>query len=204
MLPEELEPDLLQNVLINSPSGVAVLAAPRAVSDGELVKPEHVKIVIEMLRDRYSYVVLDMPHDFRETSLAGLDLADGIVTVLAPELASVRAMAGTLEVFDSLGYAREKVTMVLNWVFERRGLARKDIENVLRQSVQMVLPFAPETFVSAINLGAPPVIAAPMSPIGALFEDFAYSLSRVEDQKKKPANPSESWKRVQERLLPKR
>jgi len=204
MSPEELEPDLLQNVLISSPSGVAVLAAPRAVSDGELVKPEHVKKVIEMLRDRYSYVVLDMPHDFRETSLAGLDLADGYVTLLAPELASVRAMAGALEVFDTLGYAREKVTMVLNWVFERRGLARKDIENVLRQTIQMVVPFAPETFVSAINLGAPPVIAAPMSPIGALFEDFAYSLSREEDQKQKPANPSEAWKRVQERMLPKR
>ncbi len=202
--PEELDPELLQNVLINSPSGVSVLAAPRAVSDGELVKPEHVKKVIEIMRDRFSYVVLDLPHDFRETSLAGLDMANAIVTLIAPELASVRAMGGTLEVFDTLGYSRSQVTMVLNWIFERRGLARKDIETVLRQSIQLVLPFAPETFVSAINLGAPPVLAAPTSPIGALFEDFAYSLSREEDQKQKPANPSEAWKRVQERFSAKR
>jgi pilus assembly protein CpaE len=196
---EELEPDLLQNVMINHSSGVHVLAAPRSVADGELVKPEMVKRVLEMLRERFSYVVLDLPHDFRETSLAGMDLADDIVTLLAPELASVRAANGAIEVFNNLGYPRDKVTLVLNWIFERRGLARKDIESVLRQPVKLVLPFSSETFVSAINLGNPPVLSSPTSPIGCLFEDFAFSLSRAEDIKQKPANASEVWKRVIDR-----
>jgi pilus assembly protein CpaE len=196
---DELEPDVLQNVMINHPSGVSVLAAPRLVADGELIKPDLVKRVLEILRERFSYVVLDLPHDFRETSLAGMDMADDLVTLLAPELASVRAANGAIEVFNSLGYGRDKCSLLMNWIFERRGLARKDIENVLRQPIKWMLPFSPDTFVTGINLGNPPVLSAPTSPIGSLFEDFAYSLSQPEDQKRKPANATDSWKRVVER-----
>ena len=172
---------------------------PRSVADGELIKPEMVSKVLELLRTRFSYIVLDLPHDFRETSLAGLDLADDVVTLLAPDLASVRAANGAIEVFTLLGYARDKVTLALNWIFERRGLARKDIENVLRQPIKMVVPFSPEVFVSAINLGNPPVLSGPTSAIGTLFEDFAFSLSRSEDITQKPSNPTDTWKRVSER-----
>jgi pilus assembly protein CpaE len=105
-----------------------------------------------------------------------------------------------LDVFDHLKYDRDKVHLVMNWTFERRGLARKDIENVLKLPVHLVIPFAPETFVTAINLGIPPTISAPESPIGSLFEDFAYNLSSEEDRNQKPAAPSDAWLRVNGRI----
>jgi pilus assembly protein CpaE len=196
---EELDQDVVSNVLINHPSGVSVLAAPRSAADGELVTPDMVKKVIGILKTQFNYIILDLPHDFRETVLAGLDLAEDKVVLLAPELAGVRAMGAALEVFDKLGYARERVIMALNWTFEKRGLARKDIENVLHQSIRLVIPFASEALVSAINLGSPPVYSAPTSPVGALFEDFAFSLSREEELKQQPAEPTDAWLRVQER-----
>ena len=87
----------------------------------------------------------------------------------------------------------------MNWVFERKGLARKDIENVLKHPVKFVLPFIPDTFVSAINLGVPPVIGEPTSAVGALLEDFSYALSKVKDRKNFPENPSEALLRIRER-----
>jgi pilus assembly protein CpaE len=143
--------------------------------------------------------VMDLPRDFSDSTLASLDASTYIVAVMAPELASIRAMAGMLDVFDTLKYPREQIILVLNWTFERRGLARKDIENALKQNINLVIPFAPETFVTAINFGTPPVLAAPTSPIGILFEDFAYLLSTEEHKKIKPQSPTEAWQRVTER-----
>jgi len=196
---EELESDLLQSVLLNHDSGVSVLAAPRTYVEGETVTPAIATRVLELLRGNFPYVVLDLPHDFRETTLAGLDAADEIIVLIAPELASVRAVVGALEVFDELGYGREKIRIVMNWTFERKGLARKDIENVMKHPIQYVVPFVPDGFVSAINLGIPPVLGEPEAPVGALFEDFAFALSKPEDKETPSASPSPAYQRVLER-----
>jgi pilus assembly protein CpaE len=196
----EMEMDLVQNIMLNHNSGVSVLAAPRSPAEGELIKEETVQRALELLRSKYDYVIIDMPHDFGATSLAALDASDEILSVLAPDLASVRATVGALEVFDRLNYGREKIKITMNWIFEKRGLPRKDIESVLKTPIQYILPYVPDVFVSSINLGVPPVIGAPNTPIGALFEDLAYAMSREEDQKRKPALPSEAWTRVTERL----
>lgn len=196
----ELDADLVQKVMMAHPCGVSVLAAPRSYHESETVTPETVKTSIDLLSTRFPYMVLDLPHQLNEVAMVGLESCDMIVAMMAPELASVRSMAGLLEVFDSLKFDRQKLRVVLNWTFEKRGLAKKDIENVLKQPVSLVVPFAPETFVPAINLGVPPVLGIPNSPIAGLFEDFAFSISKEEDQKTTPEQPSESWQRVTARL----
>jgi pilus assembly protein CpaE len=196
---EDIESEMVERVLIPHPSGVSMLAAPRKPDQNEVSDGNKVKAVIGILKKRFPYIVLDLPRDFNDTTLAGLDASTYIVAVMAPELASIRAMSGMLELFDNLQYPRERIILVLNWTFERRGLARKDIENALKQNVSLVIPFAPETFVTAINFGTPPVLTAPTSPIGILFEDFAYLLSSEEHKKQKPVAPSEAWQRVIER-----
>jgi pilus assembly protein CpaE len=175
------------------------LAAPRKPDQSELITGNKVSAVLKVLKKRFHYIVLDMPHDFHESSLAALDVSDDIVAVMAPELASTRALAGMLDIFDTLHYPRERITLVINWIFERRGLARKDIETALKHNAGLVIPFSPETFVTAINFGLPPVLAAPTSPIGTLFEDFAFTCSKEEHKKQRPVVPTTAWQRVAER-----
>ncbi len=107
---------------------------------GEMVTGEMVTQVIKVLKQHFSYIVLDLPHDFRETTLAGLDVSDEILTLFAPDLASIRAMAELLETFKRLNYAESISKLLLNWVFERRGLAKKDIEGVLKRKIDFVDP----------------------------------------------------------------
>ncbi|MCE1252958.1 MAG: response regulator [Anaerolineae bacterium] len=195
----EIDSDLVQNVMMKHASGVSVLAAPRFSVDAELISPPVVEKVLGMLKKKFAYVVMDLPHDFSETTLMGIDQADELMLVLAPELASVRATVGSLETLNQLQFPAENVRLILNWVFEKRGLARKDIEKVVKHPLQLVVPFASETFVSSINLGIPPVINAPTSALGMLFEDMAYAFSREEDIDSIPTNPSPAWLRVNER-----
>jgi pilus assembly protein CpaE len=118
---------------------------------------------------------------------------------MAPDLASVRAMASTLDVFDMLKYPADKIQMVLNNTFERHGLARKDIEATLKHTLGLEIPFAPDEFVRAVNMGAPPVLTAPNSRVGRLLEAYACHLSAQEHRAKPPKSPTPAWKRVARR-----
>lgn len=198
--PQEIDAEMVNNLLLPHASGAYVLAAPRRAEQSELVTADLVKRVLTLLTENYHYIVLDLPHDFRETTLAGLDAAHEILAVLAPELASIQATASTLQVFETLGYRRDTVHLVLNQTIERRGLAKKDIETALKCPIELVIPPAQDIFVQAINVGVPAVIGAVNTPVGALLEDFAFHLSKEEHRKQRPANPTEAWQRVARRL----
>lgn len=196
----DIDAELVEKVCLNHPSGAFVLAAPRRPEHAELITNDKVTRVIETLKEHHHYLVLDLPHDFSATTLAGLDHADEILLLLAPELASVHAAACALDVFDTLQYPRHIIRLVLNWTFERRGLARREIEEALQRPLDVILPFASENFVMAINRGTPPILESPPTPLGALFEDWAYTLSKPEHQKQPPAPPSPMYQRVAARL----
>jgi len=64
----------------------------------------------------------------------------------------------------------------------------------------VIIPFAPDSFVLAINRGIPPILESPPTPLGALFEDLAYALSKPEHQKQPPTQPTPMYQRVAARL----
>ncbi len=196
----EMDADLLEQVSLTHASGAFVLAAPNRPEQAELITGDKVAHVITTLKERYHYLILDLPHDFNATTLAGLDNAEEILLLLAPELASVHAAACALDVFDTLKYPRNIIRLVLNWTFERRGLARKEIEDALQRVIDVIIPFAPDSFVLAINRGIPPILESPPTPLGALFEDLAYALSKPEHQKQPPTQPTPMYQRVAARL----
>lgn len=196
--PEEIDPEALERVVLHHPCGLEVLAAPRRVEEAELITEKHVQRLLELAGSQYRYILLDLPHDFSPTTLAALDLADVVLLLTAPDLASVRSATNALNVFKSLGYPDEKIQLVLNWNFSTSGLARKEIEKVVQKPVSVVIPNLPDSLVMAITLGKP-VVLEKDKPEAALFEDLAYFWSKTEDQKSEPTHPSLAWQRVTER-----
>lgn len=202
--PEEIDLEVLSMTLRDHPSGVHVLSAPRRVEESELINANTVSRVIEVLQQSFDYIILDLSHDFSETSLVGLDAADEILVILSPELASVRSSAMALEVFDTLEYPSNKVRLILNWVFERQGLAKTDIEAGLGREINIIIPHAPDQFIRAINYGSPPVLDEPESPLGTIFEDLAFWVSQAGHRKNRPDDPTEAWKRLARRMRKRR
>jgi len=196
---EEITPDVLNQVMLSHHSGVRILAAPKNAQDAERITPALVNRVIQLLSTQYEYLIFDLPHNFDAISLVGLDFADQIIYILVPELAAISSSSTALKVFSDLDYPESKIFLLLNWIFERRGLAKEDIEKALGEKVDLVLPFVGQELVSAINLGQPPVLKNPEESIGALFEDLAFYFSKKAHRSKKPADPSDAFLRIYSR-----
>jgi pilus assembly protein CpaE len=196
---EDYDAQVLDKVLLSHESGLRILAAPTSSEDAEMITEKSVSHVLTLLKESYDYIVLDLGHDFKGTTLAGLDSADEILLLFPPDVLSVYAAKRALATFEALDYDLDIVTTVLNWTFKRHGVARGDIEKVLGRPVDYVFPFVSEPLVQAINRGEPPVINQSNRPLGALFEDMAFYVSREEDQERTPASPTRAWRRVKKR-----
>lgn len=193
---EEIEPLVVNEVLLQHNSGVRILASAPQPEQNEYLSGEKVTQVLKILSRQYGYIVLDLPHDFQETTLAGLDAGHEIILMVAPDLAGVRATVCALNVFENLKYPKEIIRIVENWIFPKGGIPRSDIEKALGRSIDLQIPYASEQIVRAINVGEPPVFADAQSPLGALFEDFAFLMSKDSQKKTKPQTPTQAWLRV--------
>ena len=118
----ELDDEYINQILLLYPNGTRLLAASPNPETSEQLLAENVAHVLAILKKHFHHIVIDLAHDFSDSNLAGLDVSDTILCVVAPELASVRAMNIALKTFEKLSIPAEKIDLVLNCTFQRNGL----------------------------------------------------------------------------------
>ncbi len=157
LVPELEAGDLesLDTFVINHSSGVRVLLAPPTPEMAELITPAIVKRVLEALRREHDLVVVDCTSWFNETTLAILDAADVVLTILSLEITSIKNMRLFLEVADQLGYEQSKVKLVLNRADSSLGIRVTDVENSIGRKVEHTIVSDGRSVVYALNRGVP-------------------------------------------------
>ena len=106
--------DAIDTMVINHSAGIKVLLAPPSPEMAELITPAGAKRMVEALRASNDLVVIDCMASFNDTTLAILDLADTVLTMLSLEITSIKNIRLFLEVADQLGYSQDKIRLVLN------------------------------------------------------------------------------------------
>src|SRR3954470_3440505 len=152
---EQGEPESLDTFVINHSSGIRVLLAPPSPEMAELVTTSGVKRVLEALRRQHDLVIVDCTSWFNDTTLAILDMADVILTMLSLEITSIKNMRLFLEVADQLGYESGKVRLVLNRADSTLGIRVQDVEHSIGRKVDHTIVSDGRSVVYALNRGVP-------------------------------------------------
>lgn len=168
-----LDDSLLSGYLTPHSANLTILPAPHEAAASEEVMPEHVSEVIQILRERYDYVVIDPHHTLDSNTLAALDQADHIVLVLTLDVSSIRSAQRSLEVFDRLGYPRKKVHIVVNRWTKQSDIELQRVEGFLGDRVAALIPNDYQAAISSINLGKPLVESHPSSNVTAKIRGLA-------------------------------
>lgn len=196
----EIDPVLIQSIISKHESKLHYVAAPAYPVDAENISLKIITALQDWAKEHYDYIVIDTPHNFSETTLPMLDAAHLILLVVAPEMASIRAAAAAINTYEQLNYPPEKIRLILNWTFKRRGLAHEQIEKALKKRISLIIPHAPDSFIGAINMGHPILPESYDHPIGIILENTAYQLSQEKHRNYPPIKPTETWNRVTRRL----
>ena len=195
----DLDVNVLSSIVGRHESGLHFIAAPTFPSDSEKLSGETLGAALKFIKTQYDYMVADLPHDFSGPAIQALDVADIILMVASPDMASIRAVIAAMDTYQKLGYPREKIKLVLSAIFPHSSLTREKIEAAFKISTFATIPYMQDVFVDAINLGQPPVYYKPDLPISGLLEDFAFHMSKDVQKKSKPDEPTVAWKRVYKR-----
>ena len=149
------ELDSIDTFLINHTAGIRVLLAPPSPETAEMITASGVKKVIETLRRDHDLVVVDCASYFSDTTLAILDAADVILTMLSLEITSIKNMRLFLEVADQLGYEQRKVRLILNRADSALGIRVADVEHSIGRKVDETIVSDGRSVVYALNRGVP-------------------------------------------------
>jgi pilus assembly protein CpaE len=149
-------------------TGVHVLAAPREPSEADRITPPDVTRVLEAVRNRFDYVIVDTPPALAETVLVAFDLSDMLYVMATLDLPSVRNMSVFLGTLERLKIATENVRLVLNKAETDIGIDIDQVTKLFPQGFESVLPYAKEVSRS-INLGMPVMAASPTAEISRLM-----------------------------------
>jgi pilus assembly protein CpaE len=183
-----LDDSLLKSYVMPHTSNLSLLAAPREADLADDIEPEHVFEVLELLRERYDYVVIDPQHTFDSITLSALDQADEVVLVLTLDIPAIRSTQRALALFDRLGYPRHKVRIVVNRWSKQIDLDLRQVERFLGERVTGYVQSDYNTAVNSINLGEPLVKSEPTSRIAQEIRHIAASITgaTVESEIKEP------------------
>jgi pilus assembly protein CpaE len=164
---------LLKSYLAPHSQHLSLLAAPGEPDLADDIEAEHVFEVIELLRERHDYVVIDPQHTFDSITLAALDQSDEIILVLTLDIPAIRSTQRTLQIFDRLGYPRHKVRVVVNRWSKQIELDIKQVERYLGERVVGHIQSDYNVAVNSINLGKPLVESDPQSRIAQEIRKIA-------------------------------
>lgn len=151
----------IKRYLYKHNTGVSILCAPASPELAEIVKPEHISMIADVLKKEFDYIIFDMSPTIDEFVLHALDISDSIYFVTNPEISTLKNTKVCLDVLKTLGHF-DKVKMVLNKDGESY-IKRKDMESTLNKEMDLVIPRDSKSAISAINRGIPLVDVAPRS-----------------------------------------
>ncbi len=162
---ESADAEVIETVLVSHSSGIKVLLAPPTPESAELITGANMKHVLEVLRERYAYVIVDTWPSFQEVVLTMMDAADIVLTPMTLEITSLKNVRVFLEVTEKLGYGEDKVQIIANRNDSSGGIKASDIEASLGRKIPHSIVSDGRTLVLAVNRGVPFVIDHKDSPV---------------------------------------
>jgi pilus assembly protein CpaE len=171
---KRLDQELVSGLLTEHRSGVAVLAAPDIYDPSVPLESRAVGKLIDVVRSKYAYVVVDACRDMGDAAEAVLQLADTVYLVTQLDIPSLRNAQRLIAYIQRTGSAR--IELVVN----RHDARKEDIEDA---QVTKALGLAPKWKIPndyaaarrASNAGSP--LIHEKSPAAAAFRAMARAAS---------------------------
>ena len=154
-----------------------VLADPPYFKQAEDIKPLQIAKLFNTLKNTFSYIIVDAEASFDGKNIAALDNSDIILLVTIANLPALRNTQRCLELFDKLGYDRDKTKIVVNRYMENDEIKEDDVRKVLSRDLYWKVPNNYFAIMSAINKGIPVSEINTSTNVAQSYKELAKYLS---------------------------
>ncbi len=161
---DEIEREMVNQVLLPHPSGLQALLAPPRPEEAELVSPDHITRILDLLAVSADYVVVDCQTSYDDRTLSVFDRADHVLLVITPEIGPLKNTSLFLNLANQLGINPNAISIVLNRANSGVGIGVSEIERVLRRKINFHVISGGQPVVTSVNRGIPLILEQPKHP----------------------------------------
>lgn len=180
-----LDAELLRSAMVPLSSTLAVLAAPKELSQALEVKAAHVEAIIKQAQQMFDFVVLDVGRSIDAVSLKALDLATHIFPVLQLSLAQVRDGKRLQALFRSLEYPAQRVHWLVNRYQKAGDITLDSLTHSLGVKRVQTIPNHFASVNASVNQGVPIDKLAHKSPVAKALHEIAAGVAPQLDNGKR-------------------
>lgn len=154
-----------------------VLADPPYFKQAENVSSKQITKLFNILRDTFSYVIVDTAGGFDSKSMTALENSDLILLATIVNLPALRNCQRCLELFEKMGFDNEKVQVLINRYMENDEINACDVEELLGRKIYWKIPNNYFTMMAAINKGLPVASVNSESNVAVSYRNLAMMVS---------------------------
>ncbi|MCL3859941.1 AAA family ATPase [Actinotalea sp. K2] len=110
---QDLSVRTVADAVFEHESGLHLLLPPQDVRDVEWVTPAAIRQIVALLRQQYDLVIVDAGAHVTPVQAAVVEIADEVVSVVTPDLISMRALRRNLGWWESLAVRKPETVHVL-------------------------------------------------------------------------------------------
>jgi pilus assembly protein CpaE len=167
-----LDADKVDGYLAEHGSGVRVLLAPVRPDQAQSITVEFLKELYATLTTAFDFVVVDTPPGFSPEVIATIDASSSICMMGMLDAPSLKNTKIGLETLGLMGYAPDRVRVVLNRADTSVGISHADVVAILGRAPDVLIP-SQRDVVRWLNAGEPIVLASKRSEPAKAFRALA-------------------------------
>lgn len=170
----------IEQAIVKGPEGIDVLLAPLSPEQADYVTTSHLRVLIENLRQEYTYLVADTASYLSEITLDAIEMSDFRVVVFDPSLTGTKNAHLFMQVLNVLNVEPETITLVMNYRETGPGLDQAGIESFLHMAPHIVIPYDGVNVSKSQVTSTPITLLAPSSPATAAINGLGQRITGEE------------------------
>jgi|SRR5580704_1661939 pilus assembly protein CpaE len=174
---DRIDSDLLRSTLTELDGGLWALPGTDAAELNGVLDGQSTEVIVEQMKQDFSFSVLDCEHHMGEGTVAALEAASRILVVTDLSVAALRSTQRTLLIGRRLGFDDDKLAVVINR-HQSGGevLSAVDAQDALKREIFWKFPNDYRTASAALTKGVPILKHEASSKLATSYRQLAEKL----------------------------
>ena len=173
---DRLDAALLDSSMVKVSDHLHILAASNSPEHASEISSGGLESLIDLSREHYDFVVLDLSSMLDQVTVKALDFADNIYLVMQLSLPSLHAAKRIVTFFRDRGYPPDKLSIVVNR-FEKGGyISLTDVSKTTHSKIDRTIQNSYSAVSASVNQGIPILELSPRDPVAKALVDWAREL----------------------------
>ena len=182
---ERLDAALLDSSMVKINDRLHVLAASDTPEHASEISTAGLDRLIELARNQYDFVVLDLSSMLDGVTLKALDFADHVYLAMQQNVPSLHAAKRIVAFFRDRGYPLDKLGIVVNRYEKGGAISLDDVAKTTHLKIDRTIDNSFTAVSASMNQGIPILELSPRDPVAKALLAWAYELAPTQALVKK-------------------